>query len=298
MEKHWRLSDFGERFRRGTGTYQLMADLGQAAQKPGSVMLGGGNPARIEAMEAVFRRELGRLASAADSYTHWGGSYSAPEGDARFRDAIAKLLRESYGWPLSIENVALTTGSQTGFFMLLNMFGGTASGTERSIWLPITPEYIGYADVGLGAPLLQGARARIEAVDEHLFKYRLDDAGLEVPSNAGAVCLSRPTNPTGNVLTDTELRSLDEAARRAGVPLILDCAYGLPFPGIVFTDAQPFWNDNVILCLSLSKLGLPALRTGVVVARPDVIRTLGSMMGVMNLAPPSFGAALVEPDDS
>jgi valine--pyruvate aminotransferase len=291
----WQFSDFGDRFRSGTGTYQLMADLGAAANQPGALMLGGGNPARIPAMEAVFRRELARLAASETSYAHWGGNYSAPEGDLRFRTSIADLLRNRYGWPLTEANIALSAGSQSGFFMLLNIFGGQSRGAERSIWLPITPEYIGYADVGLASPLLQGAPARVEDIDDRLFKYRLHPRGLEVPANAGAVCLSRPTNPTGNVLDDKELRALDAAARAARVPLILDCAYGLPFPGIVFTDAQPFWNENVILCLSLSKLGLPGLRTGIVVARPEIVRTLGAMMGVMNLAPPSFGPALIEP---
>ena len=56
----------------------------------------------------------------------------------------------------------------------------------------------------------------------------------------------------------------------AGVPLIIDGAYGLPFPGMIYTPATPFWDDNTILCLSLSKLGLPGVRTGIVVAAPEV----------------------------
>ncbi len=290
-----RLSRFGGRFLNNAGTYQLMADLGAAADLPGSLMLGGGNPARIAGAEDIFRRELRRLADEDELVRRWASSYSAPEGDLRCREAIADLLRENYGWPVTRANVALTPGSQTAFFMLFNAFAGySPQGESRSIWLPLTPEYIGYADVGVHGPVIRGAPAQIHELGDNVFKYQLGPGALDIAPDVGAVCLSRPTNPTGNVVTGAELAQIDQAARRAGVPLILDCAYGLPFPGIVYVDSQPFWNDNVILCLSLSKLGLPALRTGIVVASEDTIALLGAMMATMNLAPPSIGATLVE----
>ena len=76
------------------------------------------------------------------------------------------------------------------------------------------------------------------------------------------------------------------------IPLIVDGAYGLPFPGMVYTAAQPTWNEHLVLCLSLSKFGLPACRTGIVIARPELIRALAGMNAVVNLAPSSFGARL------
>jgi valine--pyruvate aminotransferase len=291
-----RLSRFGTRYFNAAGTYQLMADLGAAAEQPGSIMLGGGNPARIPEVEAIFRRELRRLADTDDLTGRWGASYSAPEGDLRCREALAELLNTEYGWPITRANIAITTGSQSAFFMLLNAFAGRSlHGTEDiSVWLPMTPEYVGYLDVGVDGPLITAAPSHVEELGNNLFKYRLTPTALKIPENAGAVCLSRPTNPTGNIVTAQELELIARAAHTANVPLILDCAYGLPFPGIVQTQATPFWDDNVILCLSLSKLGLPALRTGIVVANEEVITLLGSMMAAMNLAPPSIGPVLIE----
>ena len=83
-------------------------------------------------------------------------------------------------------------------------------------------------------------------------------------------------------------------ASAAGVPLILDSAYGLPFPRIVFTDATPLWNQNVILCLSLSKLGLPGVRTGIIVASEEIITALTRMTAVLSLAVGSVGPVLTE----
>src|SRR5690606_6659336 len=118
---------------------------------------------------------------------------------------------------------------------------------------------------------------------------------LALDDEIGAICVSRPANPTGNVLTDSELARLASLAKAARVPLIIDGAYGLPFPGIVFGDATPLWNEDVVLCLSLSKLGLPGVRTGIVVAHPELIDALTRMTAVLNLAVGSVGPVLAEP---
>jgi valine--pyruvate aminotransferase len=116
-----------------------------------------------------------------------------------------------------------------------------------------------------------------------------------VTGETGAICVSRPTNPTGNVITDDELAQLEALARRQNIPLIVDGAYGTPFPNLLFTDAKPTWNEQIILCLSLSKLGLPAARTGIVIAAAPTIKALASINAIMNLATGSFGAMLAEP---
>jgi valine--pyruvate aminotransferase len=70
------------------------------------------------------------------------------------------------------------------------------------------------------------------------------------------------------------------------VPLIIDAAYGRPFPGIEFVDSPGLWNDNTVLCLSLSKLGLPGVRTGIVVANESIIETVTAFNATAALAPP------------
>ena len=92
-----------------------------------------------------------------------------------------------------------------------------------------------------------------------------------------------PTNPTGNVLSDSEIAKLRALARSHDIPLILDSAYGAPFPNIVFPEVTTDWDENTILCLSLSKLGLPGLRTGFVVANEEVIRAISGANAIMAL---------------
>jgi valine--pyruvate aminotransferase len=113
-----------------------------------------------------------------------------------------------------------------------------------------------------------------------------------VGNHTAAICVSRPTNPTGNVLTDGEVARLMKLAGDHDLPLIIDSAYGTPFPNIIFTDARPFWNDNVVVCMSLSKLGLPGVRTGIIIAREEIIKALSGINAVLNLTTGGFGPAL------
>ena len=287
-------SSFGKSFSSDAGIVQLMDDLGNALSVDKSMlMLGGGNPGQIPEVQARFRKRMGAILADGDQFERLIGEYDPPQGESRFVAALAGLLRREFGWPLTDRNIAVTNGSQSASFMLFNMLAGHGeAGEARRILLPLTPEYIGYADQGVMAGMFTAKRPAIEHLADNLFKYHVDFDNLSIGDDVGAICVSRPTNPTGNVLTDGEVAKLMELARRRDIPLILDNAYGTPFPHIIFTDATPVWDENVILCMSLSKLGLPGVRTGIVIANEEIIRGLTGINAIVNLTTGGFGAAL------
>lgn len=289
-----RFSKFGIKFTSKSGILQLMDDLGRAVTADRKmIMLGGGNPGHIPAVQTLFREQMAAILNNDRQFEQLVGSYGAPQGDRAFLESLAALLRREYGWPLRAENIALTTGSQTTFFYLFNMLAGEfADGSRKKILLPLAPEYIGYLDVGLTDDFFTASKPEFEFLPNRLFKYHVDFDAVSVTGDIGAICVSRPTNPTGNVLTNSEIEQLDALARRYNVPLIVDNAYGLPFPNIIFADARPIWNDNTILCMSLSKLGLPGARTGLVIASEEIAAAISGLNAVISLAPSSIGAAL------
>ncbi len=287
-------SRFGEKFSTPSGILTLMEDIAAAlAGDPDTLMLGGGNPASIEPVNAKFRAALARLASEPTLFSQTLGAYDGPTGHAKLKSRLAEYLASRCGWPVSEANIAITNGSQNAFFTIFNMLAGRhADGTLRRIVLPLAPEYIGYEAQAIDEPFFVSRRPRIDQLSAREFKYRIDFDGFELPDDAAAICVSRPTNPSGNVLTDDEVQRLGQIAAAAEIPLIVDNAYGAPFPNIIHADVNPGWNDDTIMCLSLSKIGLPACRTGIVVAHPQVIDAIGSINAITNLAPGSIGAAL------
>lgn len=289
-----KLSAFGTKFSGESGIVELMDDLGSALNdNPDMIFMGGGNPGRLPGVESVFQRRLEAILADPVQRHSLFGIYQSPQGDRDFRVQVAAYLSRQFGWPLTEANIAVSNGSQSAFFVLYNMFAGQMpDGSKRSIHLPLAPEYIGYADIGLCEDFFTATRPSIELLDDHLFKYHVDFSQLQPGDDVGALCVSRPTNPTGNVLTDSEIEHLDAIARERDIPLIIDGAYGLPFPGIIFTNARPLWNPNTILALSLSKLGLPGARTGIIVAREEIIRAYTKANTIVSLACGNLGPAL------
>ncbi|EGQ8485457.1 valine--pyruvate transaminase [Vibrio parahaemolyticus] len=285
-------SKFGEKFNQYSGITQLMDDLNDGLRTPGAIMLGGGNPAAIPAMLDYFHQASEEMLASGELVAALT-NYDGPQGKDVFVKALAQQFRETYGWDISEKNISLTNGSQSGFFYLFNLFAGQQpDGSHKKVLLPIAPEYIGYGDAGIDEDIFVSYHPEIELLDNGLFKYHVDFEKLTVDDSVAAICASRPTNPTGNVLTDEEVRKLDKLARENNIPLIIDNAYGLPFPNIIFEDVEPFWNENTILCMSLSKLGLPGVRCGIVIASEEITQALTNMNGIISLAPGSVGPAL------
>ena len=305
-------SKFGEKFTKNSGILQLMDDLGNALNSEQPInMLGGGNPARIDTVNQTYWSVFKTLAEGdmGSMAIENIGNYSTPQGDAKFIAALVDFFNRHYDWGLTTDNIALTNGSQNAFFYLFNLFGGqfddqTQGSIDKKILLPLAPEYVGYADAHVDGQHFIAVPPSIEFVqhqgEDGFFKYRVDFDTLENLAELhngeiGAICCSRPTNPTGNVLTDDEMARLEVIAKRFDIPLIIDNAYGMPFPNIIYSQATLNWDEQIILCFSLSKIGLPGVRTGIVVANPQVVKAISSLNAIVNLAPTRFGAAIATP---
>jgi len=272
-----------------------MDDLGTAlSEDPTLLFMGGGNPGRIEALQQAFSARIEALLADREQRHQLLGVYQSPQGERAFREDLAAYLQRRCGWPVTAEHIAVANGSQPAFFVLANLFAGPQpDGSMGTVHLPLCPEYVGYRDVGIGEPFFTAWQPRIERLERGFFKYHIDFSAQSLPPSTRLLCLSRPSNPTGNVIADAELTQLDRLAASAGVPLVVDGAYGLPFPGLIYGEALPHWNDNTVLLLSLSKLGLPGLRAGIVVARPEIAAAFARANTVLSLACGTLGPALL-----
>ncbi|MCK7498552.1 MAG: hypothetical protein MZW92_53940 [Comamonadaceae bacterium] len=151
---------------------------------------------------------------------------------------MADVLARRYGWPLTERNVALTSGSQSAFFTLFNLLAGDARrGPRRRILLPLAP---GVHRLRRRGPQRRHARVARPPTSR---SCRTGSSSTACASQGSRPCRTWPRSAcrarpirAATCSTLDELARLDALARRRGVPLIVDAAYGLPFPGIQFTD--------------------------------------------------------------
>lgn len=289
-----KLSAFGELMAQDSPIVSLMADLGEALNvNPDLLFLGGGNPAAVPGAQQLFARHLQELSSDRNALNAVLGVYQSPQGNELTLKLLARYFRERCGWPVEPQNLVLVSGSQTAFFLLLNLFAGDcAAGGYRHVHLPLVPEYLGYASQGLAEGVFRAHAPSVELTGPNRFKYGIDFAHLNLGDQAGAVCVSRPTNPSGNLLTDAELTQLHALAYSKSIPLIVDLAYGQPFPNVVYSASTPLWRQGMINVMSLSKLGLPGVRTAVVLADSQVVDLITRANTIISLANGNLGPVL------
>lgn len=115
---------------------------------------------------------------------------------------------------------------------------------------------------------------------------------LERALEGAAVCfLANPGNPTGALIAAGRLRQLCAAHSRT--TFIVDEAFVdfAPPDSSLIADGLP--PENAVVVRSLTKsLGLPGLRMGYLVARPDLALALGGMLPPWPLSAPALAAAV------
>lgn len=279
-----------------SGIQELMADLGEAlSTAPDMRMLGGGNPAAIPQMQALWRERMRELLDDSGKMDRALLNYDPPSGNPLFRETFAAFLKRDCGWSVTQENICVLPSSQTAFFLLFNLLAGESGAGKKRILLPLVPEYIGYANQGSCADFFTACLPRIEERGAHEFKYHIDFEKLRITPDIAGLCVSCPTNPTGNVISTDEFTRLRELSAQHRIPLIIDNAYGHPFPGVIYNGFRPQWDEGMIFSISMSKVGLPGVRTSMIVAAPHIIKALGNMNAIVSLANGNLGQAILQP---
>ena len=290
-------STIGERMSQLTGVRAIMKDIIETLRLGKDrkfYNFSAGNPLIIPQVEQLWR-DLTKELLASNDFAPTVCRYGGTQGYEPLLDAIVGDFNQRYGLKLTERNVLITPGSQSLYFFAANAYGGyDANGAKRKIILPLCPDYTGYGGVSVYQDVVESYRPALD-IDEahHRFKYRPNFSDLKFGDDTGCVIFSRPSNPTGNVLTDEEVTRLADMASKVNAPVFIDSAYGPPFPALNFTEMTPIFGDNIIHCMSLSKAGLPGERIGIAIGSEEVLQTLECFESNACIHASRFGQALV-----
>ncbi|MBW4568992.1 MAG: valine--pyruvate transaminase [Tolypothrix carrinoi HA7290-LM1] len=290
------LSKIGEQMSHLTGVRAIMKDINETLRAGAGqqfINLSAGNPLILPEVEQLWRDCTAELLASSE-YGEVVCRYGSSQGYAPLVEAIANDFNKRYGLNLSDRNILLTPGSQSLYFYAANVFGGyTSSGDLKKIVLPLSPDYTGYGGVTLCAEALIAYKPTLDIdAGAHKFKYRPDFNQLEITENTGCVIFSRPCNPTGNVLTDDEVKKIAALAAPFNAPVLIDSAYAPPYPALNFTEMTPVFGDNILHCMSLSKVGLPGERIGIAIGDEEWIHVLECFQTNMCIHPSRYGQAI------
>ncbi|MBV8885212.1 MAG: valine--pyruvate transaminase [Chroococcidiopsidaceae cyanobacterium CP_BM_RX_35] len=290
------LSQIGAQMSSLTGVRAIMKDIIETLEAGAGqefINLSAGNPVILPEVEQLWRDCTAEL-MASSEYGEVVCRYGSSQGYGPLIAAVVKDFNHRYGLNLHERNILITPGSQSLYFYAANALGGySTSGKLKQILLPLAPDYTGYGGVSLVPEALTAYRPTLDINSTtHQFKYRPDFSQLRITEDTGCVLFSRPCNPTGNVLTDDEVRKIAALAAPYDVPVLIDSAYAPPFPALNFTEMTPVFGDNILHCLTLSKAGLAGERIGIAIGDIRLIGALEAFQANMCLHSSRYGQAI------
>ncbi len=290
------LTQFGDKMSHLTGVRAIMKDIKETLQAGVGqqfINLSPGNPVILPEVEELWREYTTELLNSQE-FGNVVCRYGDSQGYEPLIEAVVNFFNQRYKLNLTNRNILITPGSQSLYFYATNAFGGyTSSGKLKQIVLPLSPDYTGYGGLTLFPEALFAYKPALD-IDTagHTFKYRPDFSKLNIDESTGCVLFSRPCNPTGNVLTDDEVRKIAALAEPYDIPVLIDSAYAPPFPALNFTEMTPIFGGNLIHCMSLSKVGLPGERIGIAIGEEKYINVLESFQTNMCIHSSRYGQAI------
>ncbi len=219
-------------------------------------------------------------------------SYPESKGSELFRERIAQFYMDC-----EPENITVTNGGSEANYVTL--WALLEPGGRLACMIP------NYMQAwGLGRAYADGVDAFRLVKQEEAGQYRwsLDVESLKraVTPKTNVILITNPNNPTGAVLTAAEMDAVVDVACKAGAWLVVDEVYrGAEVQGEM---TPSFWGryEKVVITSGLSKaFGLGGLRTGWVVAPPELIEELRVRLDYLTCTPSllsdHLGTIVMEP---
>lgn len=228
----------------------MVLQLIKAANNPAIVQLGAAVPAAEFLPTRIIEQALTK---AARQHRVRTANYEFSPGSIELRQQLARRLADS-GCAVHPDNLLITNGCQEALTLALRSV--TKPGDVVAIE---SPTFYGLLQVieslGLEAleiPCTPQAGMSLEALELALGRW---------PVKA---CVVTPnfSNPLGCTMPDENKQRLTRMLKARDIVLIEDDIYG----DLGFSQARPsllkYWNEDVILCSSISKSLSPGLRVG------------------------------------
>lgn len=202
--------------------------------------------------------------------------YTEAAGIPALRARIAQHYLDSYGVTIAPERIFITIGSSSAF--ILSLIAAFDAGDEIALTRPCYPAYPSMVQgLNLQPVFLRGTPET---------RFQPTPAMLDaLPRRPKGMVVASPSNPSGTVLSDAELKTLAEYADARGIRLIADeiyhgITYGTP------TRSITAYSQSAIVVNSFSKYFLmPGWRLGWAVMPEDLVQAFEYLLQHFFISP-------------
>jgi aspartate/methionine/tyrosine aminotransferase len=237
------------------------------------IVLSVGDP-DLDTPAPVLERAIERL-RAGDTH------YTPATGRQHLREAIVAVHRTRTGQSIDAANVIFLAGAQNALFVTSMCIAGP--GDEVIALEPLYPSYPATLEIS-GARMVRVAAPAAQG-------FRVDLTALEaaITPRTRALFFATPNNPSGVILSETDLAAIGELARRHSLWVVADEVYAGLAPGGRVPSLAATLPEQVVTISSLSKShSMPGWRAGWLVGPRQLVVHAEAMAQCMLFGLPGF----------
>ena len=204
-----------------------------------------------------------------DKKTH----YTPSIGILELRKAVQDEVEKTRGYRPELKQVVITPGLKPGIFF--SMLSIVNPGDEVIYQDP------GYPTYGSVASFLGAKNVKIPLLEENEFRMNPDDIGDQITNKTKLIIVNSPQNPTGSMMTKSELDNIAELAERYGIFVVSDEIYSkMTYDTKHYTStARDGAKERTVLLDGFSKYyAMTGWRLGYMVTPPKMARRLNDFL--------------------
>ena len=194
-------------------------------------------------------------------YTH----YTHSMGNLKLREAICQHYFEKYQVTVHPDQVIVTSGTSPAMLLLFSAL------LERGDEVILSdPHYACYPNI---ISFVEGFPVTVPVYEEDGFQYRPEAIKEKITPQTKAIFINSPSNPTGNLLSESRMRAIAEFS-----PYIVsdEIYHGLVYEGREHSILE--FTERAFVVNGFSKLyAMTGLRLGYLIAPKEFVRPIQKM---------------------
>ena len=200
--------------------------------------------------------------------------YTVASGLPQLKEAICHYIERYYGYSITLKHVTVAAGAK---YSIFTFFMACLDPGDEVI-IP-TPYWVSYGDQ---VKLAEGKPVFVEGLEENDFKVTVDQLEQARTEKTKVLVLNSPSNPTGMIYTEEELRAIGEWAVAHDILIMADDIYGrLVYNGNQFTPitslSEAIRKQTVIINGVSKTYAMTGWRIGFAVGEPEIIAAMSKM---------------------
>jgi aspartate/methionine/tyrosine aminotransferase len=191
--------------------------------------------------------------------------YTHSLGNLELRQAICRYYSKTYNVSVHPDQIVITSGTSPAMLLIFSALLETGDQVILS-----DPHYACYPNF---IRFVQGIPATVPVYEEDGFQYRPETIKERITGRTKAILINSPSNPTGNLLSESRMRAIAELS-----PCIIsdEIYHGLVYEGKEHSILE--FTDNAFVLNGFSKLyAMTGLRLGYLIAPRPFIRPIRKM---------------------